>query len=113
MLVTTLPRDQGEPGAAKVGGGSPATHDAAGLAGWARKDATTRWAHGELGDTKWPMPGMLTIVALDNLSAAAFAPASDVSVSKLPERRRVGMALATGWRMASGAAGTFQTSRQS
>ena len=53
------------------------------------------------------------MVALDNLAAAAFAPASDVSVSKLPEIRSVGMALATGWRMASGAAGTFQTSRQS
>jgi hypothetical protein len=73
----------------------------------------TRWAHGELGDTKCPMPGMLMMVALDNLTAAAFAPASDVSASKLPEMRSVGMALATGSRMASGAAGTFQTSPQS
>ena len=59
------------------------------------------------------MPGMLMMVALDSLTAAAFAPASDVSVSKLPEMRSVGMALATGWRMGSGAAGTLQTSRQS
>ena len=66
-----------------------------------------------MGDTKCPMPGILMIVALDNLAAAAFAPASDVSVSKLPEMRSVGMALATGWRMGSGAAGTLQTSRQS
>ena len=49
------------------------------------------------------MPGMLMMVALDSLTAAAFAPASDVSVSKLPEMSSVGMALATGWRMASGA----------
>ena len=53
------------------------------------------------------------MVALDSFAAAAFAPASDVSVSKLPEMRSVGMLLATGWCMASGAAGTFQTSRQS
>jgi hypothetical protein len=59
------------------------------------------------------MPGMLIMVALDRPIAAAFAPASDVSVSKLPEMRSVGNALVTGWRMASGAAGTFQTSRQS
>jgi hypothetical protein len=62
-------------------------------------DMITRWAHGELGDTKCPMPGMLMMVALDNLTAAAFAPASDVSASKLPEMRSVGMALATGSRM--------------
>ena len=47
------------------------------------------------------------------LAAAASAPASDVNVSKLPEMRSVGMLLATGWCMASGAAGLFQTSRQS
>jgi hypothetical protein len=56
---------------------------------------------------------MLMIVALDRLVAAAFAPARDVNVSKLPEMRSVGMLLATGWCIASGAAGTFQTSRQS
>ena len=44
---------------------------------------------------------------------AAFAPAREVNVSKLPEMRSVGMLLAMGWRMAVGAAGTFQTSRQS
>ena len=53
------------------------------------------------------------MVASDRLAAAASAPASDVNVSKLPEMRSVGMLLATGWCMASGAAGTFQTSRQS
>jgi hypothetical protein len=71
-----------------------------------------RWAQGD-GETACPTPGMLMMVALDSFAAAAFAPASDVSVSKLPEMRSVGRLLATGWRMASGAAGTFQTSRQS
>jgi hypothetical protein len=73
----------------------------------------TDWAQGDEGETACPMPGMLMIVALDSFAAAAFAPARDVSVSKLPEMRSVGMLLATGWCMASGAAGTFQTSRQS
>jgi hypothetical protein len=56
---------------------------------------------------------MLTIVAFDSFAAAACAPASDVNGSKLPKMRSVGMLLATGWRIVSGAAGTFQTSRQS
>jgi hypothetical protein len=56
---------------------------------------------------------MLMIFALDSVAAAASAPANDVNVSKLPEIRSVGMLLATGWRIASGAAGAFQTSRQS
>ena len=73
----------------------------------------TAWAQGDQGETKCPMPGMLMMVALDSFAAAAFAPARDVSVSKLPEMRSIGTLLATGWRMASGAAGTFQTSRQS
>ena len=72
----------------------------------------TAWAQGDAVETKCPMPGMLMMVALDSFAAAAFAPASDVSVSKLPEMRSVGTLLATGWRMASGAAGTFHTSRQ-
>ena len=66
-------RDQGDSGAAKGCGASPATQDASGAAGSARKDTITCWAQGELGDTKCPMPGMLMIVALDNLTAAAFA----------------------------------------
>jgi len=53
------------------------------------------------------------MVALARLAAAAFAPARDVSVSKLPEMRSVGMPLVTGRCMASGAGGTFHTSRQS
>jgi hypothetical protein len=52
-------------------------------------------------------------LAFDSFAAAACAPASDVNVSKLPEIRSVGMPLATGWRIVSGAAGTFQPSRQS
>ena len=75
-----------------------------------RNDTITVWAHGE---TACPMPGMLITIALDSCAAAAFAPASDVSVSKLPEMRSVGRLLTTGWCMDSGAAGTFQTSRQS
>jgi hypothetical protein len=47
---------------------------------------------------------MLTMVAFDSFAAPAFAPASDVSVSKLPEISSVGMALATGWCIASGVA---------
>jgi len=53
------------------------------------------------------------IVAFDSFAAAAFAPASDVNVSKLPEMRIVGKLLATGWRIASGTAGIFQISRES
>ena len=97
----------------KPGGFSAPTQDVSGVAGSARNDTITDWAQGHEGDTKCPTPGMLIIVALDRLVAAAFAPASDVRVSKLPEMRSVGMLLATGWRMASGAAATFQTSRQS
>ena len=74
-----------------------------GEAGSARTDTTTAWAQGDAGETKCPTPGMLMIVALDKLDAAADAPARDVSVSKLPEMRSVGMLLATGWCMASGA----------
>ena len=73
----------------------------------------TVWAHGDCGATTCPMPGMLMIVAFDSFAAAVCAPASDVNVSKLPEIRSVGMPLATGWRIVSGAAGTFQPSRQS
>ena len=97
----------------KLGGLSALTQDVSGAAGSARNDTITDWAQGDEGETACPMPGMLMIVALDNFAAAAFAPARDVSVSKLPEMRSVGMLLATGWCMASGAAGTFQTSRQS
>ena len=79
----------------------------------ARNETITAWAQGDEGETKCPTPGMLMMVALDRLAAAAFAPAREVNVSKLPEMRSVGMLLATGWRMAIGAAGTFQTSRQS
>lgn len=97
----------------KLGGFSSPTQDLSGAAGSARNETITAWAQGDAGETKCPTPGMLMIVALDRRAAAAFAPARDVNVSKLPEMRSVGMALATGWCMASGAAGTFQTSRQS
>lgn len=87
--------------------------DVSGAEGSARNDAMTAWAQGDWGETACPTPGMLMMVALERLLAAAFAPASDVSVSKLPEMRSVGMLLPTGRCMASGAAGTFHTSRQS
>ena len=79
----------------------------------ARNETITAWAQGDEGETKCPTPGMLMMVALDRLAAAAFAPAREVNVSKLPEMSSVGMLLATGWCMAVGAAGTFHTSRQS
>ena len=56
----------------------------------------TAWAQGDEGETECPIPGILMMVALDSFAAAAFAPVRDVSVSKLPDMRRVGMLLATG-----------------
>jgi hypothetical protein len=50
----------------------------------------TAWAQGDWGETACPTPGTLMMAALDSFAAAAFAPASDVSVSKLPEMRSVG-----------------------
>ena len=67
----------------------------------------TFWAHGDQGETVCPTPGMLMIVARDKRAAAAFAPASDVNVSKVPEMRSVGMLLATGSRIDLGAAREF------
>ena len=97
----------------KLGGLNALTQDVSGALGSAKNDTMTVWAQGDAGETTWPMPGMLMMVALARLAAAALAPARDVRVSKLPEMRSVGMLLLTGWRIASGAAGTFQTSRQS
>ena len=97
----------------KLGGLNAPTQDVSGAPGSARNDTITACAQGDQGETMWPMPGMLMMVALDSFSAAASAPARDVNVSKLPEMRSVGMLLSTGWCMVSGAAGTFQTSRQS
>src|SRR5262249_12223611 len=97
----------------KLGGLSAPTQDVSGAAGSARNDTTTACAHIDWWATACPTPGMPMMVALDSFSAAAFPPASDVRVSKLPEMRSVGMLLTTGWCMASGAPGTFQTSRQS
>src|SRR5262245_3091679 len=102
---------QGE--ALKGCGFSAPTQEVSGAAGSARTDTTSAWAHGDWGETACPTPGMLMIVALNSFAAAAFAPASDVSVSKVPEMSSVGILLTTGWCMVSGAAGTFQTSRQS
>ena len=79
----------------------------------ARNETTTAWAQGDEGETECPTPGMLMMVTFDRLAAAAFAPAREVNVSKLPEMRSVGMLLATGSCIDFGAAGTFQTSRQS
>ena len=104
---------QGDAGEVKLSGVRAPTHDVSGAVGSDRNETMTAWAQGDEGETKCPMPGMLMMVALDSCAAAAFEPASDVNVSKLPEMRSVGRLLATGWCMASGAAGTFQTSRQS
>ena len=76
--------------------------DVSGASGSARKDTITARAQGDQGETKCPMPGTLMMVALDSFAAAASAPASDVNVSKVPEMSSVGMALSTGWCMASG-----------
>ena len=103
----------GEVREVKLGGFSAPTQDVSGASGAPRNDTITAWAQGDAGETKCPTPGMLMMVALDRRAAAAFAPARDVNVSKLPEMRSVGMLLATGWRMVDGAAGTLQTSRQS
>src|SRR5262245_61261035 len=103
----------GEAGEVKLGGFNAPTQDVSGACGSARNETITAWAQGDAGETKCPTPGMLMMVALERLAAAAFAPLREVNVSKLPEMRSVGMLLATGWRMAVGAAGTFQTSRQS
>ena len=89
----------------KLAGFSAPTQDVSGASGAARNDTITACAQGDAGETKCPMPGMLMMVALDSFDAAALAPARDVSVSKLPEMRSVGMLLTTGWCMASGAAG--------
>ena len=97
----------------KLGGLNAPTQDVLGAPGSAKNDTTTVCAQGDAGETKWPMPGMLIIVALARRAAAALAPAREVRVSKLPEMRSVGMLLVTGWRIVTGAAGTFQTSRQS
>src|SRR5207249_1223715 len=86
----------GEATDVKLGGFSAPTQDMSGAFGSARNDTTTSCAQGDAGETKCPMPGMLMMVALSRLAAAALAPARDVSVSKLPEMRRVGMPLPTG-----------------
>jgi hypothetical protein len=103
----------GEARKVKLGGFNAPTQDVSGAPGSARNETITAWAHGDAGATTCPTPGMLMIVAFDRFAAAAFAPASEVNVSKEPEMRSVGMLLATGWRIAVGAAGSFQTSRQS
>jgi hypothetical protein len=97
----------------KLGALNAPTQDVLGALGSAKNDTTTVWAQGDAGETRWPTPGMLMTVALARFAAAALAPARDVRVSKLPEMRSVGMLLVTGQCTASGAAGTFQTSRQS
>ena len=94
----------------KLGGFNAPTQDVSGACGSARNETITAWAQGDAGETTCPIPGMLMTVAFDRFAAAACAPASEVNVSKLPEMRSVGMLLATGWRMAFGATGTFQTS---
>src|SRR5262245_36471070 len=103
----------GEAPEVKLAGRNAPTQDVSGAPGSARNDTMTFWAQGEAGETPWPTPVMLMMVALARFVAAALAPASDVRVSKLPEMRSVGMLLVTGRRIACGAAGTFQTSRQS
>ena len=57
----------------KLGGLSAPTQDVSGASGAARNETITAWAQGDAGETKCPTPGMLMIVALDRLVAAAFA----------------------------------------
>src|SRR5262249_50486708 len=102
----------GAAGEGKLGGFSAPTQDVAVAAGAGGNETITAWAQGDAGETKCPTPGMLMMVALDRRAAAAFAPARDVNVSKLPEMRSVGMRLATGWSIASRAGGALQTPRQ-
>jgi len=77
--------------AVKLGGLNVPTQDVLGASGSAKNDTTTAWAHGDAGETEWPMPGMLMTVALARRAAAALAPARDVRVSKLPEMRSVAL----------------------
>ena len=53
------------------------------------------------------------IFAFDRLAATDAVKLSDATASKLPEMSSVGMLLTRGWRTPAGAAGTFQTVRQS
>ncbi len=55
--VECVHRVQGDHGAAKVGGASPATQAVSGAAGSARKETITRWAQGDWGETKCPTSG--------------------------------------------------------
>jgi hypothetical protein len=83
------------------------TQDVFGLLGSVRNDAVTIWAHGEWGNTKCPMPGMLMIVAFDRLAATDVAKSNDVTASKLPEMSSVGMLLTRGWRTSAGGGRDF------
>ena len=87
---------RGEAGDMKLAGFSAPTQDVSGASGAARNDTITACAQGDAGETKCPTPGMPMMVALDSFDAAVLAPAKDVSVSKLPEMRSVGMPLTTG-----------------
>jgi hypothetical protein len=80
----------------KLGGLNAPTQDVLGAPGSAKKATMTVWAQGDAEETKWPTPGMLIMVALARRAAAALAPPSEVRVSKLPEKRSVGMLLVTG-----------------
>jgi hypothetical protein len=70
-------------------------------------------AQGDSGVTKCPTPGVLTIRELGCVSAAAYAQASEVTESKLPDRISVGMSLTAGSPTETGAAGTSQTRQSS
>ena len=71
----------------KLGGFNAPTQDVSGACGSPRNETITAWAQGDAGATTCPTPGMLMMVAFDKFAAAAFAPASEVNVSKVPEMR--------------------------
>src|SRR5258708_38506677 len=92
----------GEAREVKLGGFNAPTQDVSAAPGSARNETITAWAQGDAGATTCPTPGMPMMVAFDRFAAPAFAPASEVNVSKEPEMRSVGMLLATGGALTRG-----------
>jgi hypothetical protein len=58
-------------GVTKMGGLRVATQLVSGASGCRRNEAMTDWAQGDSGATKCPTPGMLAILELGSVSAAA------------------------------------------
>ena len=87
------------------------TQDVSGAARSERNNTITAWAEGDEGETECPTPGML-MMGWSILAAAAFARKGRRAYGSC-QRWGASDVLGTGWCMASGAAITFQTSRQS